>query len=406
MKWVYLFEEGNAGMRDLLGGKGANLAEMTNIGLPVPAGFTVTTEACLAYLNKGNVFPEGMWEQVLTSMDHLGEKMGRKFGDSQNPLLVSVRSGSKFSMPGMMDTVLNLGLNDQSVSFLARKAGDRFAWDAYRRLIQMFGKVVLELDGFLFEDVIEAVKKSEGVAVDPDISAAGWQKAVEEFKAIVKTESGTEFPQDPFVQLKLAIEAVFRSWTKKRAVDYRNATGISHKLGTAVNIVTMVFGNVGWDSGSGVAFTRNPATGEKDFYGEYLQNAQGEDVVSGSRTPMEVHHMREELPEAWNELMKIAGILENHYRNMQDIEFTIENKKTLDASDPEREANGGRRGQDRRGHGRRGADLQGRSRFPHSARTDRVPAAPAFRSRGKEKGHDHRQGTERLAGRRCRQGVF
>ncbi len=327
MKWVYLFEEGNAGMRDLLGGKGANLAEMTNIGLPVPAGFTVTTEACLAYLNKGNVFPEGMWEQVLTSMDHLGEKMGRKFGDSQNPLLVSVRSGSKFSMPGMMDTVLNLGLNDQSVSFLARKAGDRFAWDAYRRLIQMFGKVVLELDGFLFEDVIEAVKKSEGVAVDPDISAAGWQKAVEEFKAIVKTESGTEFPQDPFVQLKLAIEAVFRSWTKKRAVDYRNATGISHKLGTAVNIVTMVFGNVGWDSGSGVAFTRNPATGEKDFYGEYLQNAQGEDVVSGSRTPMEVHHMREELPEAWNELMKIAGILENHYRNMQDIEFTIENKK-------------------------------------------------------------------------------
>lgn len=327
MKWVYLFEEGNAGMRDLLGGKGANLAEMTNIGLPVPAGFTVTTEACLAYLNKGNVFPEGMWEQVLTSMDHLGEKMGRKFGDPQNPLLVSVRSGSKFSMPGMMDTVLNLGLNDQSVNFLARKAGDRFAWDAYRRLIQMFGKVVLEMDGFLFEDVIEAVKKSEGVAVDPDISAVGWQKAVEEFKALVKTESGTEFPQDPFVQLKLAIEAVFRSWNKKRAVDYRNATGISHNLGTAVNIVTMVFGNVGWDSGSGVAFTRNPATGEKDFYGEYLQNAQGEDVVSGSRTPMEVHHMREELPEAWSELMKIADILENHYRNMQDIEFTIENKK-------------------------------------------------------------------------------
>ncbi len=326
-KWVYLFEEGNAGMRDLLGGKGANLAEMTNIGLPVPAGFTVTTEACLAYLNKGNVFPEGMWEQVLTSMDHLGEKMGRKFGDPQNPLLVSVRSGSKFSMPGMMDTVLNLGLNDQSVNFLARKAGDRFAWDAYRRLIQMFGKVVLEMDGFLFEDVIEAVKKSEGVAVDPEISAAGWQKAVEEFKALVKTESGTEFPQDPFVQLKLSIEAVFRSWTKKRAVDYRNATGISHNLGTAVNIVTMVFGNVGWDSGSGVAFTRNPATGEKDFYGEYLQNAQGEDVVSGSRTPMEVHHMSEELPEAWNELMKIAGILENHYRNMQDIEFTIENEK-------------------------------------------------------------------------------
>ncbi len=326
-KWVYLFEEGNAGMRDLLGGKGANLAEMTNIGLPVPAGFTVTTEACLAYLNHGNAFPQGMWEQVMTSMDHLGEKMGRKFGDSQNPLLVSVRSGSKFSMPGMMDTVLNLGLNDQSVNFLARKAGDRFAWDAYRRLIQMFGKVVLEMDGFLFEDVIEAVKKSEGVSVDPEISAAGWQKAVEEFKALVKTESGTEFPQDPFVQLKLAIEAVFRSWNKKRAVDYRNATGISHNLGTAVNIVTMVFGNVGWDSGSGVAFTRNPATGQKGFYGEYLKNAQGEDVVSGSRTPMEVHHLGEELPEAWNELMKIAGILEHHYRNMQDIEFTIENKK-------------------------------------------------------------------------------
>ena len=326
-KWVYLFEEGSAEMRDLLGGKGANLAEMTRLGLPVPPGFTITTEACLAYLHNNNTFPEGMWEQTLEGMKALSKKMGREFGDPKDPLLVSVRSGAKISMPGMMDTILNLGLNDESVHTLAAKANERFAWDAYRRLVQMFGKVVLDVEGLLFEEIIDRIKESEGVKSDPEVSPEGWQRAVEEFKALIKRESGQEFPQDPWEQLKLAVEAVFRSWNGKRAIDYRNATGISHDLGTAVNIVAMVFGNVGWDSGSGVAFTRNPATGEKDFYGEYLVNAQGEDVVSGARTPSEVHHLKDELPEAWKTLMEVAEKLEKHYRDMQDMEFTIENGK-------------------------------------------------------------------------------
>ncbi|MBN2469374.1 MAG: pyruvate, phosphate dikinase [Anaerolineae bacterium] len=324
-KWVYLFEEGDASMRDLLGGKGANLAEMVRLDLPVPPGFTCTTEACLEYLNKGNKFPEGMWEQVLEGMESLGEKMGRKFADPSDPLLVSVRSGARFSMPGMMDTILNLGLNDASVGALAAKAGDRFAWDAYRRLVQMYSKVVLDVDGLLFEEILDEIKESEGVKSDPEVSVAGWQKAVEEFKALTKRESGIEFPQDPWKQLELAIEAVFKSWNGKRAIDYRNATGISHKLGTAVNVQSMVFGNVGDDSGSGVAFTRNPSTGENDFYGEYLFNAQGEDVVSGARTPTEVHKLKVEAPEAWDVLMNVAKTLETHYRDMQDMEFTLEN---------------------------------------------------------------------------------
>jgi pyruvate,orthophosphate dikinase len=326
-KWVYLFEEGNAKMRDLLGGKGANLAEMTSLGLPVPPGFTCTTEACLAYLGNNNSFPDGLWDQVLESMKVLNEKMGRDFGDSKDPLLVSVRSGAKFSMPGMMDTILNLGLNDESVKILAEKADPRFAWDSYRRLVQMFGKVVLDVDGALFEDSIDGIKESEGVQTDPQVSPKGWQRAVEEFKEIVKREAGQEFPQDPWKQLELAIEAVFKSWNGKRAIDYRNATGISHKLGTAVNVQSMVFGNVGDDSGSGVAFTRNPSTGENDFYGEYLFNAQGEDVVSGARTPTEVHKLQVEGPDAWKTLMMVAETLEKHYAEMQDMEFTIENGK-------------------------------------------------------------------------------
>ena len=326
-KWVYTFEEGNASMRDLLGGKGANLAEMTNIGLPVPPGFTITTEACLAYLSNNETFPEGMWEQTVKAMEELGEKMGRRFGDNKDPLLVSVRSGAKFSMPGMMDTILNLGLNDESVEALAAQAGERFAWDAYRRLVQMFGKVVLDVDGALFEELIDRIKEEEGVESDPEVSPEGWKKVVQWFKDLTKRESGQEFPQDPWKQLELAVGAVFRSWNSKRAIDYRNATGIPHDLGTAVNIVTMVFGNVGWDSGSGVAFTRNPATGEKDLYGEYLKNAQGEDVVSGARTPSEIHELAKELPEAWNTLLEIADKLERHYRDMQDMEFTIEHGK-------------------------------------------------------------------------------
>jgi pyruvate,orthophosphate dikinase len=326
-KWVYTFKEGNASMRDLLGGKGANLAEMSNIGLPVPPGFTITTEACLAYLNQGNAFPEGMWDETVKAMNGLSAQMGRDFADNADPLLVSVRSGARISMPGMMDTVLNLGLNDESVSALVAKAGERFAWDAYRRLLQMYGKVVMDVDGALFEELIDKIKEEEGVSADPDVSPEGWQKVVDWFKDLIKKETGTEFPQDPWKQLELAVEAVFRSWNGKRAIDYRNATGISHDLGTAVNVVAMVFGNVGWDSGSGVAFTRNPSTGEKDLFGEYLFNAQGEDVVSGARTPTEVHKLAQESPEAWATLQDISKKLEKHYRNMQDMEFTIENGK-------------------------------------------------------------------------------
>ncbi len=326
-KWVYLFEEGNAKMRDLLGGKGAGLAEMTGLGLPVPPGFTCTTEACLEYLGNNNKFPEGLWDQILVAMEVVNKKMDRKFADPKNPLLVSVRSGAKFSMPGMMDTILNLGLNDESVNTLAAAADPRFAWDSYRRLVQMFGKVVLDVDGHLFEEIIQEIKAEEGVTADPQVSPKGWQKAVEKFKALVKREAGVEFPQDPWKQLELAVEAVFKSWNGKRAIDYRNATGISHKLGTAVNVQTMVFGNIGNDSGSGVAFTRNPSTGENDFFGEYLFNAQGEDVVSGARTPTEVHKLQVEAPQAWEALMKVSKTLETHYKEMQDMEFTIQNGK-------------------------------------------------------------------------------
>jgi pyruvate,orthophosphate dikinase len=326
-KWVYTFEEGSASMRDLLGGKGANLAEMTNIGLPVPPGFTITTEACLAYLGAGEKFPEGMWEQTVEAMKELGKKMGREFGNSQNPLLVSVRSGAKYSMPGMMDTILNLGLNDETVKVLAEKAGDRFAWDAYRRLVQMFGKVVMDIDGHLFEELIKRIKEEEGVQTDPEVSAEGWQKVVGWFKELIKEQTGQEFPQDPWKQLEMAIGAVFQSWNGKRAVDYRNEFGISHDLGTATNIVTMVFGNVGWDSGSGVAFTRNPSTGEKTLYGECLFNAQGEDVVSGARTPIKVSQLSQDMPEVWKALLDVSAKLEKHYRDMQDMEFTIENGK-------------------------------------------------------------------------------
>ncbi len=336
-KWVYLFKEVDEaeeyagswqGVRALLGGKGANLAEMTRIGVPVPPGFIVTTEACNAYLKSGEKFPEGMWDQVLEGMKEVEAETVKKFGDPENPLLVSCRSGGKFSMPGMMDTVLNLGLNDETAAGMVKLTGDeRFVYDAYRRLVQMFGSVVLGLPDEAFEDVLDEYKEEKGIKLDTDLTAEDWKNLTEEFKAIVRQHKGFDFPQDPYDQLRLATEAVFDSWFGKRAVDYRNAAGISHDLGTGVNIVTMVFGNMGWESGTGVAFTRDPATGDKELYGDYLLNAQGEDVVAGIRNTKKIQELEEEMPEIYREFVDICDTLEEHYREMQDVEFTIENKK-------------------------------------------------------------------------------
>jgi pyruvate,orthophosphate dikinase len=327
-KWVYLFSEGNASMRDLLGGKGAGVAEMTNAGLPVPPGFTITTEACLAYYAQGRTFPEGMWDQVLVALGEIEQRTGKKFGDASNPLLLSVRSGSKFSMPGMMDTVLNLGLNDDTVKGMIALTGDeRFPYDIYRRFIQMFGKVVLGLDGDKFEHILQQHKDRAGVKLDMELSAEHLKRVVTDFLALVRSDAGQEFPKDPYEQLRRSVEAVFSSWNNKRAVDYRNFHKISHDLGTGVNVQMMVFGNMGADSGTGVAFTRNPSTGEKKLYGEYLLNAQGEDVVAGIRTPQKIDVMQRDLPEIYQEFSEIARRLEQHYRDMQDLEFTVERGK-------------------------------------------------------------------------------
>ena len=327
-KWVYDFEEGDASQKNLLGGKGANLAEMTNIGLPVPPGFTITTEACNAYQDAGGVFPEGLLDEVADHRKTLEEKMGLQIGDPRDPLLVSVRSGAPFSMPGMMDTVLNVGLNDESVKGLAAQtSNDRFAWDSYRRLVQMFGKTVMDVDGDLFEEAIEAAKHAKKVENDVDLDVKDLQGLVKTFKRIVKKETGREFPQDPTEQLHLAIEAVFNSWGNKRAQDYRRKNRISDSLGTAVNVQTMVFGNKGADSGTGVAFTRDPSTGEKKPYGDYLENAQGEDVVAGIRTTLPLEDMAKIQPQCWAELLQHFARLEEHYKDMNDIEFTVEQGK-------------------------------------------------------------------------------
>jgi pyruvate,orthophosphate dikinase len=336
-KWVYLFDEVDQaeeyagdweGVRGLMGGKGANLAEMTRIGVPVPPGFTVTTEACNAYLEKGNEFPKGMWEQELEALKDVEEKTGKKFGDPANPLLVSCRSGAKFSMPGMMDTVLNLGLNDKTAKGMVEQTNDeRFVYDSYRRLVQMFGSVVLGIDDEAFEEVLDEYKENKGVSSDTDLKAEDWKEITDKFKAIIKKHKGFDFPQDPAKQLRLATEAVFKSWNVKRARDYRKAANISDDLGTAVNIVTMVFGNMGWHSGTGVAFTRDPATGEERLYGDYLLNAQGEDVVAGIRNTKKIQEMKEDLPEAYEEFLEITDKLEQHYKEMQDVEFTIEHGK-------------------------------------------------------------------------------
>ncbi len=327
--WVYLFEEGNAQMRDLLGGKGAGVAEMTRAGLPVPPGFTITTQACNAFYENGKRFPEGMWEQVLAALSTLERKAGKGFGDARNPLLVSVRSGAKFSMPGMMDTVLNLGLNDTTLQGLARLTGDeRFALDSYRRFIQLFSKIVLGIPGEHFEHAIDSAKRTHGAGSDAELSPAALRELIETFRGIVRQQSrGQEFPEEPLEQLRAAIGAVFDSWNGKRAVDYRNYNKIPHDLGTAVNVQMMVFGNMGWDSGTGVAFTRDPSTGEKVLYGEYLTNAQGEDVVAGIRTPKPIAAMEQELPGVYRQFERIAKCLERHYRDVQDMEFTIERGK-------------------------------------------------------------------------------
>jgi pyruvate, orthophosphate dikinase len=327
-KWVYLFDEGNAGMRDLLGGKGAGVAEMTRAGLPVPPGFTITTEACNTYYAEGEQFPTGLWEQAEAGMKSIEEKTRRGFGDQANPLLVSVRSGAKFSMPGMMDTVLNLGLNDQTTEGLARQTGKpRFAYDAYRRFIQMFGKIVLDINPSLYEEVLEEKKREKGVSSDAELSVEALQDLVEQFKAITRGQFGRDFPTDPYDQLREAIGAVFRSWNGERARAYRESEGIPHDLGTAVNVQAMVFGNMGTDSGTGVAFTRNPSTGENKLFGEYLLNAQGEDVVAGIRTPQPISTLRDEMPQVYEQFQEIANRMERHYRDMQDLEFTIESGK-------------------------------------------------------------------------------
>jgi pyruvate,orthophosphate dikinase len=337
-KWVYQFEEVDAaekyvggdweGVRALLGGKGANLAEMTRVGVPVPPGFTVTTEACNAYLEAGEKFPEGMWEQELEALKAVEERTGKEFGDPQNPLLVSCRSGAKFSMPGMMDTVLNIGLNDEVVQGMAELTGDeRFAYDSYRRLVQMFGSVVMGIADEPFEEVLTEARKKAGVESDSDLTAEDWKAVTEEFKKIFKKETGRDFPQDPMEQIRLATEAVFKSWNGRRAIDYRNAAKIPHDLGTGVSIVTMVFGNMGNNSATGVAMTRNATTGEKHIEGDYLTNAQGEDVVAGIRITKPIEQLKQEMPKAYAQFEEITQKLEQHYREMQDVEFTIEQGK-------------------------------------------------------------------------------
>lgn len=327
-KRIYEFEEGSKEMRNLLGGKGAGLAEMTRIGLPVPSGFTITTEVCNEYYSVGGKFPDGLEEEILEYLHKLEKKVNKKFGSKENPLLVSVRSGAPVSMPGMMDTILNLGLNDETVKGLEELTRDkRFAYDSYRRFISMFGNVVMGIKHEKFEEILEDVKHKYGVKFDSEIPAEGLIEVVERYKELYKKETGEDFPQDPYKQLMMAVEAVFKSWNNKRAIEYRRIYKIPETLGTAVNIQMMVFGNAGFDSGTGVGFTRDPSTGENKLYGEYLLNAQGEDVVAGIRTPKPIDELKNDIPSAYEELLRVKEILEKHYRDIQDFEFTIEKGK-------------------------------------------------------------------------------
>ena len=324
-KRVYLFSEGDASMRDLLGGKGANLSEMSNIGLPVPPGFTITTAQCMEYYANGRQMPAELMGQVRTAVEAVEKDLGKSFGGSTNPLLVSVRSGAKFSMPGMMDTILNLGLNPDTLKGLIQESGsERFAYDAYRRFIMMFSAVVLDLEKSVFEHAFDAKKKSRGIKLDTDLTAQDLKEVANEFLAIVQKETGNPFPTDPWKQLELAIEAVFKSWNNDRAIVYRRTERIPDEIGTAVNVQAMVFGNLGDDCGTGVAFTRDPSTGENYLYGEYLMNAQGEDVVAGVRTPVPISELEKQNKAVYDEFVAICNRLEGHYKDMQDLEFTIE----------------------------------------------------------------------------------
>ena len=325
-KYVYLFKEGNASMRELLGGKGANLAEMTNLGLPIPQGFTVTTEACTKYYEDGKTISKEIQDQIFTALKTLEEIQGKKFGDNSDPLLVSVRSGARASMPGMMDTILNLGINDEVAKVIAQK-NRRFAYDSYRRFIQMYSDVVKEIPKNLFERAIDTKKMQRGLKLDTDMDANDLEDLVKVFKGIYYKQLGEEFPQDPKEQLLDAIKAVFRSWNNPRAITYRRLNDIPSNWGTAVNVQEMVFGNMGEDCGTGVAFSRNPATGENEIFGEFLMNAQGEDVVAGIRTPQSIDKLKEINPKVYENFAKYAKMLENHYKDMQDMEFTIEHGK-------------------------------------------------------------------------------
>lgn len=327
-KWVYLFTEGNAGMRELLGGKGANLAEMTGLGLPVPQGFTITTEACTQYYEDGKQINDEIREQINEYIGKMEEITGKKFGDKKNPLLVSVRSGARASMPGMMDTILNLGLNEEVVNTIAAQTGnERWAWDCYRRFIQMYSDVVMEVGKKYFEELIDKMKEEKGVKQDVELTAEDLKNLANQFKAEYKDKIGKDFPDDPKEQLMGAITAVFRSWDNPRANVYRRDNDIPYSWGTAVNVQMMAFGNWSDESGTGVAFTRDPATGEKKLMGEFLMNAQGEDVVAGVRTPQKIEEMAKVMPEVFEQFKNVCATLENHYRDMQDMEFTIENKK-------------------------------------------------------------------------------